>query len=128
MRNRRPFKTGDKIAFSANGVEGIVIRNCGPAVNTLTGNDVIEWREILGDYLDSVCIHDSELIEMLDAVPSLEAIDFSDGSFVNVLPNVSRTGVGRAAVAGPPEADGTVGVIFPGSRRVSWVPLHAVRQ
>lgn len=57
------FQTGDRVAFEANGVTGTVVRNMGPAVNTLTGNDVIEWFVPGSD--GGVCVHDaSKLIKI----------------------------------------------------------------
>lgn len=52
------FKTGDRVAFKANGVTGTVVRNLGPAVNTLTGNDVIEWFVPGSD--GGLCAHDAD--------------------------------------------------------------------
>jgi hypothetical protein len=55
----RTFQPGDRVRFIANGVEGVVTRNMGPAINTLTGNDVIEWR------FDGLNVHDSAFLELV---------------------------------------------------------------
>jgi hypothetical protein len=116
------------IVFVGNGVQGIVTRNCSLSINSLTGNDVIEWREIVGDHLGGVCVHDAELLEMVDACPDFRLLDFSDGAELRVLPNDRETPIGRAFCAGPVAGDGSVPVCFPGSGRAHWVPLQAVRQ
>jgi hypothetical protein len=55
------FQRGDRVVFTANGVTGVVVRNGGPAVNTLTGNDVIEWFTPGSD--GGLCVHDSSKLE-----------------------------------------------------------------
>lgn len=57
----RPFQPGDVVRFRTNGVFGTVTRNLGPAVNTRTGHDVIEWHA----GADGSCTHDAELLELV---------------------------------------------------------------
>lgn len=61
---KRTFRPGDTIRFRANGVTGTVTRNAGPAVNTCTGNDVIEWT----DDERHGCIHDAAKLELVAKV------------------------------------------------------------
>jgi hypothetical protein len=72
---QRKYRKGDRIQFLSNGVLGQVVRNMGPAVNTRTGNDVIEWREVLpdgagGERLGAVCVHDAEKLWLVMAAVS----------------------------------------------------------
>lgn len=55
------FQRGDRVVFTANGVTGVVVNNLGPAVNTLTANDVIEWFTPGSD--GGRCVHDSSKLE-----------------------------------------------------------------
>jgi hypothetical protein len=57
------LRTGDQVRFRANGVTGTVTRNLGPAVNTLTGNDVIEWFVPGSD--GGLCVADAAKLENL---------------------------------------------------------------
>jgi hypothetical protein len=51
------FQRGDRVVFTANGVTGVVVDNLGSAVNTLTGDDVIEWFTPGSD--GGRCVHES---------------------------------------------------------------------
>ena len=55
----KPLSPGDRVRFRSNRVEGVVVTNHGPGINTRTGNDVITWA----DGPASVCVHDASKLE-----------------------------------------------------------------
>jgi len=59
MHMKKPLSPGDRVRFRSDWVQGVIVTNHGPAINTETGNDVITWSLIGG----GSCVHDSSKLE-----------------------------------------------------------------